>query len=52
MKLHKQFAIVIAKTYGDVIYSVNANYDKIVEEFKKLKKSDPNINSWIQPIIG
>lgn len=56
MKAHiKQFAIIIAKAHGDVIYSVNANYSKIVEELKKLRKSNPNLNasnSWIQEIIG
>lgn len=52
MKLHRQFAIVIAKTYGDVIYSISNNYNKIVDEFKTLKSENPNTEMWIQPIIG
>lgn len=56
MKVHmKQFAIIIAKAHGDIVYSVNTNYAKIVEEFKRLRESNPNLNasnSWIQEIIG
>lgn len=52
MKLRKQFAIVVAKAHGDIIWSVNTNYTRIVEEFKKFKKLNPTTNCWIQEIIG
>lgn len=53
MKKHfHQFAIIISKAHGDTIWAVNTSYAKIVEEFKKLKESNPNINAWVQEIIG
>lgn len=52
MKLHKQFAIVIAEKHRDVIWTVNSNYTKIVDEFKKYKKLNPDSIAWIQTIIS
>ena len=51
MKLRRRYAIVIAKKYGDVIWSIDTNYSRIVEAFKKYKKLNPEVNCWIQEII-
>lgn len=51
MKLFRQYAIVIAKAYGDIIWSIDTNYNRIVDEFKKYKKENPNVTCWIQEII-